>query len=139
MGVDIWAGDDLADTEERLLKAIEGDAVDRGKGGLSVGAKTLAREGDDTVCERRGAGGGVCGLGRLGEESAGVMFGVASTNFRFLDADAVEDACESECEFCGGNPTDGVLHLDQGGGGGTCWLGRLGGRSAIKPLTGVDE
>jgi len=69
------------------------------EGWLSLGAKTLAREGEETVCEGRGEGPddsvwglvvcglGVCGLGRLADadDSAAIPAGVASTNLRFLD------------------------------------------------------
>lgn len=68
-------------------------AVDRGESWLSLGAaKTLAREGEETVCEGRGEElEGVWGLDRFADadDSAAIPAGVESTNLRFLEDDGV--------------------------------------------------
>lgn len=68
---------------------IDVDAVGRGDSWLSLGAKTLANEGEDTGCAGRGEGFvGICGLGRFAAADAddsAIPAGVESTNLRFLD------------------------------------------------------
>ena len=114
------------------------DRVGRGECWLSLGAKTFASEGEETICEGRGEGlEGVGALDRLPEaDDSAIPAGVASTNLRFLD-----DGGFGTCP-CGGVPDGGtvilVLHLDHGGGGGMCWLARAIGRSETKPFRGGD-
>ena len=97
----------------------------------------MASEGEETVCGGRGEGlEGVCGLVRLADaEDSAIPAGVASTNLRFLDDGGV-GTCPCGKVVAGGTVI--VLHLDQGGGGGTCWLAMVIGRSETKPLR-ADE
>lgn len=70
------------------------------------------------------------------DDSAATPAGVASTNLRFLDDGGVG------MWPCGRGTAGGtvmVLHLDHGGGGGTCWVTIFIGRSEPKPFRGGED
>jgi len=93
----------------------------------------LASEGDETAGRGERRFGGVCGLDRFMDDSA-ISAGVESTNLRFLDDGGVGTGPPDRGGAAG--VTDVVLHLDQGGGGGTCGLVAPITRSVINPFTG---
>lgn len=103
---------------------------------LSLGANTLANEGDETAGRGGIVVGGVCGFCRFIVDSAAISEGVESTNLRFLDDGGVGIVCRELCSGGAAGAIDVVLHLDQGGGGGTCGLVTPICRSVMKPFIG---
>jgi len=136
-GVEVRLG--VANAAEMI--GVDVDVVGRGGIWLSLGAKTLANDGDETA-GRGIAVGGVCGLCRFIDNSAAIISeGVVSMNLRFLDNEGVGTVCPPSREPCSGGAAGAievVPHLDQGGGGGTCGLVTPICRSVIKPFTGGE-